>query len=72
MRAGCGRAAYRTPSKVAVPLVGRTSPSSIRIVVDFPAPLAPRKPVIGAGANLEAEVVDRGHVAVPLGQVGAG
>ena len=32
------------PSTVAAPLVGRTSPSSIRSVVVLPAPLGPRKP----------------------------
>src|SRR5436190_23226256 len=35
-----------TPSTIAVPLVGFNKPHSIRIVVDFPAPLLPRKPKI--------------------------
>src|SRR5450759_1323228 len=33
-----------TPPTVAVPLVGFSSPQSMRIVVDLPAPLLPRKP----------------------------
>jgi hypothetical protein len=33
-----------TPPTVAVPLVGFSSPHSIRMVVDLPAPLLPRKP----------------------------
>ena len=34
------------PPTVAVPDVGRSSPHSMRIVVDLPAPLLPRKPKI--------------------------
>src|SRR5215471_2353965 len=34
------------PSTIAEPLVGASSPHSIRIVVDLPAPLLPRKPKI--------------------------
>ena len=33
-----------SPSTVAVPEVGRTSPSSMRSVVVLPAPFGPRKP----------------------------
>jgi hypothetical protein len=33
-----------SPSTVAVPDVGRTSPSNIRRVVVLPAPFGPRKP----------------------------
>ena len=33
-----------SPSTVAVPDVGRTSPSSIRSVVVLPAPFGPRNP----------------------------
>lgn len=36
---------------------GASSPTTIRMVVDLPAPLGPRKPVISPGLNLEAEVV---------------
>ena len=36
---------------VAVPDVGRTSPSSIRSVVVLPAPFGPRKPVTRPGAT---------------------
>src|SRR6202451_3525193 len=34
-----------------VPLVGRSSPAIIRIVVDFPAPFGPRKPVTTPGST---------------------
>ena len=34
------------PATVAVPPVGFSSPHNMRIVVDFPAPLLPRKPKI--------------------------
>ncbi len=37
------------PKTVADPDVGRTSPSTIRIVVLFPAPFGPRKPVTHPG-----------------------
>jgi hypothetical protein len=45
VRAGSASLPYGTPSKVAAPAVGRVRPSSARRVVDFPAPLRPRKPV---------------------------
>src|SRR4029453_4729414 len=38
---------------VAVPEVGRVSPSSIRNVLDLPAPLTPTKPVIERGSRLK-------------------
>jgi hypothetical protein len=41
---------YRLPPKVAVPLVGATSPSSIHRVVALPAPLGPRNVVTCPGA----------------------
>jgi len=34
---------------VALPDVGRVSPTMIRMVVDLPAPLGPRKPVTRPG-----------------------
>ena len=37
--------AYALPSMRAVPLVGSSSPTIIRIVVDLPAPLGPKNPV---------------------------
>ena len=52
VRAGSGRSAYGRPSMVAEPEVGRVSPSSMRMVVDLPAPLAPTKPVIEPGSRL--------------------
>ena len=39
----------------------------IRIVVDFPAPFGPKKPVTRPGRGSEAHVVDSGEVAVPPG-----
>src|SRR5690242_12635300 len=41
-----GLALTSMPPTSAVPLVGVNSPHSMRIVVDLPAPLAPRKPKI--------------------------
>ena len=38
---------------VAVPLVWRTSPSSIRSVVVLPAPFGPRNPVIRPGSTVK-------------------
>src|SRR5262245_47162821 len=38
-----------TPPTTAVPAVGLSKPHNMRIVVDFPAPLAPRKPKISPG-----------------------
>src|SRR5690606_28760878 len=45
VRAGRSRSTNREPSTVAVPRVGPTRPSTIRSVVDLPAPFGPRKPV---------------------------
>src|ERR1035437_1282757 len=39
------------PATVPVPAEGRRRPQSIRIVVDFPAPLGPRKPKISPRAT---------------------
>src|ERR1700722_9101835 len=39
------------PPTVALPVSGRVSPVSIRSVVDLPAPLAPRKPVMVPGSH---------------------
>ena len=50
------------------PTSGASRPRIIRIVVDLPAPLGPRKPVTIAGADGEGEIVDGGLVAVALGQ----
>ena len=48
-RNGSRSAAYGRPSIVAVPVPGRSRPRIRRIVVDLPAPLGPRKPVILPG-----------------------
>jgi hypothetical protein len=46
LEAGVGqRAANGRPEIEALPRVGLVSPTITRMVVDFPAPLGPRKPV---------------------------
>src|SRR3954447_15062106 len=52
-RPGLGRSANRRPLIVAVPEVGVVSPTIIRIDVDLPAPLGPRKPVTRPGRALK-------------------
>jgi len=42
---GLGRSTNRRPSIVAVPELAGVRPTMIRMVVDLPAPLGPRKPV---------------------------
>jgi hypothetical protein len=42
---GHARSWYRLPATVTVPALGVSSPIIRRIVVDFPAPFGPRKPV---------------------------
>jgi len=58
---------------VAVPEHGRVSPSSMRMVVLLPAPLAPTKPVTrpGVGAELSLRVVLRRIVEAARELVGA-
>ena len=51
-RSGAGHFVYGRPLTVAVPVVGWSSPSTMRIVVDFPAPLGPRKPVTTPGCTM--------------------
>ena len=41
----------------------------MRIVVDLPAPLAPRKPKISPSPHVEAHVVDGDEVAEAAGEV---
>src|SRR6266536_3620327 len=48
--AACARGAR--PLTVTEPLVGSSSPRIIRIVVDFPAPFGPRKPVTAPGRTV--------------------
>ena len=57
----------RRPARV--PDVGRSSPHSMRMVVDLPAPLLPRKPKISPRATVERQVVDGDERAEPPGQV---
>ena len=42
---GAAISTYRLPLTVALPADGRSSPMTIRMVVDLPAPFGPRKPV---------------------------
>ena len=49
--AGFASSANALPPMVALPLSGRVSPVSMRSVVDLPAPLAPRKPVMVPGSH---------------------
>ena len=44
-RPGFGTSANRAPRMRASPESGRASPTSMRMVVDFPAPFGPRNPV---------------------------
>ena len=48
-RPGFGRSANLRPAMVAEPEVGGVRPTMTRMVVDFPAPLGPRKPVTCPG-----------------------
>ena len=57
------------PQMLPVPLVGVMNPASMRIVVDLPAPLGPRKPRTSPGSTREGEVVDGEQAVVVLGQV---
>ena len=50
------------------PEVGATKPASMRMVVDLPAPLGPRKPSTSPGPHVEADVLDGGDAAVALGE----
>src|SRR6186997_1677506 len=47
-----GSCATSTPSTRPVPEVGFSRPQSMRIVVDLPAPLAPRKPKISPASTV--------------------
>src|SRR5437588_438748 len=49
---GATCAAYLRPLTVVEPDVGASSPTIIRIVVDFPAPLGPRNPVTIPGRTV--------------------
>ena len=58
----------RSRGSRAVPEVGRSRPSSVRIVVVLPAPLGPRKPNTSPGATLKRDVLDAARALVALGQ----
>src|SRR6478752_487149 len=53
-RSGAGDAAYRCPLTLTLPDVGASRPRIIRIVVDLPAPLGPRKPVTRPGSTTKS------------------
>ena len=44
--------AYGLPLTMTLPAVGRSSPMIMRMVVDFPAPFGPRKPVTVPGRTV--------------------
>src|SRR6516162_1846498 len=49
---GAGAARYSRPLTRTRPAVGSSRPAIIRIVVDFPAPLGPTKPVTRPGSTV--------------------
>jgi hypothetical protein len=53
---GRGCCAYGLPFTVTVPDVGASRPRIIRIVVDFPAPFGPRKPVTAPGRTVNVKL----------------
>src|SRR6185436_20993643 len=53
VRSGSTRSPYGFPSIRACPLVGRSNPRIIRMVVDLPAPLGPRNPVTRPGSTVK-------------------
>ena len=64
-----GIAVTSTPPTCAVPEVGSSRPHSMRMVVDLPAPLLPRKPKISPRRDVEGHVVDGDELAEAAGQV---
>ena len=64
--AACARGGR--PLTVTQPLVGSSRPRIIRIVVDFPAPFGPRKPVTVPGRTVNVRSGDGGGRPVPFGQ----
>ena len=67
-RSGAADSAYERPFTVTLPAVGRSSPSTMRIVVDLPAPFGPRKPVTRPGSTAKLRPVDGDLGAVGLGE----
>ncbi len=55
--------AMSRPPTVALPEVGFSRPQSMRMVVDLPAPLGPRKPKISPRPDLEVDVIDSDEIA---------
>ena len=53
VRSGWASSAYGLPLIVALPVFGRSRPSTSRIVVDLPAPFGPRNPVTRPGSTLK-------------------
>ena len=50
---GALRSLYFLPATVTVPVVGLSRPMIMRMVVDLPAPLGPRKPVTVPGSTVK-------------------
>ena len=55
------------PHTLTVPADGAMKPAIIRIVVDLPAPLAPRNPSTSPGVHRERYVVHGQDLAIALG-----
>ena len=70
---GCPRcrAGSRSPKIRTSPSCTGVSVVSTRTTVVLPAPLGPSRPTVSPALHLEVQVVDRGEVAVAVGQVAA-
>ena len=67
--AATGARSMSWPHTVTSPAVGAMNPAIMRMVVDLPAPFAPKKAEHFAGSHRKTEVVDGKFVAVALGEV---
>ena len=67
-RTSCGSRATSMPSTVTSPAVGSSTQPRILSVVVLPAPLRPRKPMTSPRSIEKLEIVNRGELAVVLGQ----
>jgi hypothetical protein len=67
-KAAIGSSAVSRPNTRIEPASGRTSPSSIRSVVVFPAPLGPQEAVHVAGMDGQVDAVDGRQIPVALDQ----
>ena len=69
LRALMSPASTGLPNSSASPSLGGSRPVSIFIVVVLPQPLEPRNPKISPRSMVKLDIVDRGKVAEPAGQV---